>query len=40
MAAILAKTALAARNGEYEKYKISEHFDGTAHHPEYLTQAS
>jgi aryl-alcohol dehydrogenase-like predicted oxidoreductase len=40
MAAILAKTALAANNGEYEKYKISNHFDGTAHHPEYLTQAS
>jgi aryl-alcohol dehydrogenase-like predicted oxidoreductase len=40
MAAILAKTAAAAKNGEYEKYKTSAHFDGTAHHPEYLTQAS
>jgi aryl-alcohol dehydrogenase-like predicted oxidoreductase len=40
MAAILAKTATAAKNGEFEKYKTSAHFDGTAHHPEYLTQAS
>jgi aryl-alcohol dehydrogenase-like predicted oxidoreductase len=40
MAAILAKTALAAKNGEYEKYKTSDHFDGTAHNPEYLTQAA
>jgi uncharacterized protein len=40
MAAILAKTAQAAKNGEFEKYKISNHFDGTVHNPEYLTKAA
>jgi predicted aldo/keto reductase-like oxidoreductase len=40
ISAILAKTAEAAKSGEYEQYKVSHHFDGTVHHPEYLTQAS
>jgi predicted aldo/keto reductase-like oxidoreductase len=36
MAALLAKTAPAAKNGEYEKYKTSSNFDGTAHNPQWL----
>ena len=36
VAAMLAKTAQAAENGKYEKYKTSEHFDSTAQHPEWL----
>jgi uncharacterized protein len=35
-AAILAKTAGAARDGKFERYKSSTHFDGTTHHPEWL----
>ena len=34
--ALLAKTAKAAKDGRYEKYKVSTHFDGTTHHPEWL----
>ena len=34
--AILAKTQTAASNGEYELFKTSRHFDGTAQHPEWL----
>jgi aryl-alcohol dehydrogenase-like predicted oxidoreductase len=37
--ALLAKTADAARGGTYEKYKTSQHFDGTAQHPEWLGPA-
>jgi predicted aldo/keto reductase-like oxidoreductase len=36
MAALLARTAPAAQNGEYEKYKTSSNFDGTAHNPQWL----
>ncbi len=36
VAELLAKTNLAARNGEYEKYKTSSNFDGTAHNPQWL----
>ncbi len=36
MAALLAKTAPAARDGKYELYKNSTHFDSTAQNPEYL----
>jgi hypothetical protein len=36
VAALLAKTAQAAAKGEYELFKTSEHFDSTAHHPEWL----
>jgi predicted aldo/keto reductase-like oxidoreductase len=33
---LLARTAAAARHGEYELFKTSAHFDSTAEHPEYL----
>jgi predicted aldo/keto reductase-like oxidoreductase len=36
VAALLAKTAPAAREGKWEKYKTSEHFDSTGKHPEWL----
>jgi predicted aldo/keto reductase-like oxidoreductase len=36
VAELLAKTAPAAQNGEYEKYKTSTNFDGTAHNPQWL----
>lgn len=35
-AALLARTARAAERGEWEKYKTSRRFDGTARHPEWL----
>jgi uncharacterized protein len=34
--ALLAKTAAAARNGQFEAYKTSDNFDGTAHNPQWL----
>jgi aryl-alcohol dehydrogenase-like predicted oxidoreductase len=37
--ALLAKTADAARGGMYERYKTTQHFDGTAQHPEWLGPA-
>jgi uncharacterized protein len=37
--ALLAKTADAARGGTYERYKTTQHFDGTAQHPEWLGPA-
>lgn len=36
VAALLAKTLVAARDGSYEKYKTSTQFDGTTQHPEWL----
>jgi predicted aldo/keto reductase-like oxidoreductase len=36
VASLLAKTAPAAQNGEYEKYKTTTNFDGTAHNPQWL----
>jgi len=36
VAALLARTAKVAKEGKYERYKVSEHFDGTAAHPEWL----
>jgi predicted aldo/keto reductase-like oxidoreductase len=33
---LLARTAKAAKEGAFEKYKVSQHFDGTVHHPEWL----
>jgi uncharacterized protein len=36
VAALLGKTKQAAKNGEYEKYKTSSNFDGTAHNPQWL----
>ena len=38
--ALLAKTAPAATRGEWERYKTSEMFDGTAQHPWWLETAS
>jgi aryl-alcohol dehydrogenase-like predicted oxidoreductase len=35
-AAVLAKTEVAARQGEYELYKTSTKFDGTTHNPQWL----
>ncbi len=34
--ALLAKTAVAAANGQFERYKATQHFDSTALHPEWL----
>jgi uncharacterized protein len=34
--ALLAKTATAARDGLYERYKTTDHHDGTERHPEWL----
>lgn len=36
VAALLAKTAKAAEQGKFELYKTTEHFDGTAHNPQWL----
>jgi hypothetical protein len=36
VAALLAKTADAAKNGQYELYKTSEGFDGTVRNPQWL----
>ena len=36
VAAILAKTAPAAKEGEFERYKISHDFDGTYRNPQWL----
>ena len=34
--ALLAKTAKAASDGQYELFKTTQHFDSTAKHPEFL----
>ena len=39
VAALLAKTAEPARHGQYELFKTSSLFDGTARHPEWLGPA-
>jgi len=36
VAALLAKTKEAAQNGEFEGYKTTTNFDGTAHNPQWL----
>ena len=36
VAAILAKAAPLAQGGQFELYKSSSHFDGTAQHPQWL----
>jgi len=36
IAALLAKTAKAAAEGRFERYKITDQFDGTAHNPQWL----
>jgi uncharacterized protein len=35
-AALISKTAEVAKNGEFELYKTSTQFDGTAHNPQWL----
>jgi hypothetical protein len=35
-AALVAKTSRVASTGEYELFKVSAHFDGTARHPDWL----
>jgi len=35
-AALLAKTAPVAANGEYEQYKTTQNFDGTVQNPQWL----
>jgi predicted aldo/keto reductase-like oxidoreductase len=35
-AALLATTKQIAETGQYELFKVSAHFDGTAHHPDWL----
>jgi aryl-alcohol dehydrogenase-like predicted oxidoreductase len=35
-AALLAKTAAVAKNGQFELYKTSTNFDGTTHNPQWL----
>ncbi|MEA2751085.1 MAG: hypothetical protein QOI41_5228, partial [Myxococcales bacterium] len=37
--AILGKTAALARDGSYERFKTSTHFDSTTQHPEWLEAA-
>jgi len=34
--ALLARTATGAKDGKFERYKVSEHFDSTSEHPEWL----
>jgi len=36
VSALLTKTAAAAKNGEFERYKISHEFDGTYQNPQWL----
>ena len=36
IASLLAKTAPAAKDGEFERYKTSRDFDGTFHNPQWL----
>jgi aryl-alcohol dehydrogenase-like predicted oxidoreductase len=36
MAALLAKTAPVAKEGKFELYKTSHHFDGTVQNPQWL----
>ncbi|MBI3555601.1 MAG: aldo/keto reductase [Deltaproteobacteria bacterium] len=38
--ALLAKTAKAARSGEFELFKTTDHFDTTAKHPEWLGKSA
>jgi uncharacterized protein len=36
IADLLGRTRDVAAEGRYELYKISQHFDGTAHNPQWL----
>jgi hypothetical protein len=35
-AALVSTTQQVAKSGKYELFKVSAHFDGTAHHPDWL----
>jgi hypothetical protein len=35
-----ARSTAAAQGGKTQRYNIITHFDGTAQHPEFLTQVS
>ena len=37
IASLLDRTAQAAKSGEYERFKTTEHYDATAKHPEFLS---
>jgi hypothetical protein len=37
--ALLARSASVAARGETERYKVSQHFDGTVQHPNWLIEA-
>jgi hypothetical protein len=37
--ALLAKTAPVAARGKYERFKTTEIFDSTSHHPGWLEEA-
>lgn len=39
LSALLKKTELAARKGEWEKYQTSQQFDGAAQNPQWLSGA-
>jgi hypothetical protein len=34
---LLARTATAAASGTFEPFKTTTNFDGTAHHPEWMS---
>ena len=36
VAALLTRTVQSAKNGQYELYKTSHHFDGTYANPQWL----
>ena len=36
VAALLAKTRSQATAGKFERYKVSDRFDGTSHNPQWL----
>jgi uncharacterized protein len=36
IADLLGRTREAAAQGQFELYKVSQHFDGTAHNPQWL----
>jgi hypothetical protein len=37
---LLARTARAARGGEFEPYKTTTRFDDTYHHPEWMGEST
>ncbi len=37
VSALLSRTVEASKSGKYEQFKITSHFDATAHHPEWMS---